>query len=181
MNKKLTTVLVIVILILGYAVLAWLLNLWPINHVSLDWETYRNEEYGFELKTPDQLNPLSPDVGNGWVEVSGKTYQTLQLNDSIYPAIRIIKDYNNVSVNPYADKSDAYSQRTISGTRWHVFYQPNGGMPRCDSATLQTLTSDGKNTIQISMLDEAHCPGDTKQMSSVVFLEKVLSTFKFIK
>ncbi len=139
---------------------------------------YTSSVYGFELESPNDLGTLDLNNYQGSVTVNGNTYQTIQLTNGISPSINIIKNWTNTAVEPYFPNINPQIS-SINGITWSIFYDPQGGVPRCDSASFETLTQDKKNTIFISYMDENHCPGDSQKKSSVLFLNQILSTFKF--
>ena len=140
---------------------------------TVNWKMYSDTKYGFELKTPKELKSsyYEGSTGNG--------QSTIQLVTGD-PIIKIMKNVTNLSKDPYGDASFvAEPQIVINGITWHVFYNSEGGKPRCDSAAFQTLMPNGKDVIYISTLDENNCPGNPQQASSVAYLKQVLSTFRF--
>lgn len=147
--------------------------------ITTNWKTFTNNTYGFELKSPNELISPNPEDSSGSVTVNGKTYQTIQLTNNITPAIKIIENWTNTSVEPYSPNISPQTS-SINGVTWSVFYDPQGGEPRCDSTSFETLTQDKKNTIFVSYMDENHCPGDPQKKSSVLFLNQILSTFTFL-
>ncbi|MEO8065325.1 MAG: hypothetical protein ABI643_00525 [Candidatus Doudnabacteria bacterium] len=155
----------------------------PVHHEKVDtmanWKTYTNDQYGFELKTPVELMPLDATTGTGSVTTAGKTYQTIQLINNIVPDIKIIKGYTDVATDPYGNPPSSIASKVINGVTWHIFYNPAGGAPGCDQASFQTITKDGLDLIDVSFMDEEHCPGDPKTMPSVAYINQILSTFKF--
>ncbi len=145
------------------------------SSVPADWKTYSNTQYGFEFKSPDQLNPLSV---NGSVNVKGKGYTTLQVVNGLNPSITIVKNWMDQNSDPYTLKVSS-SEESIGGITWDFFYDPAGGKPGCDMTVAQTKISTG--ILRVEIFDETHCPGDPKQQPSANLLKQILSTFKFTK
>lgn len=149
--------------------------------VPSDWKTYRNEQYGFELRAPEELQELSDNDRIRTVASStGKTYDAPSLtNGAQNPSIGIVKGWSDPSIDPFELKG-VHSRIAANGLTWDVFYNPEGGMAECDSAQFQVLMPNGKDILILSASDERVCPGDPKHSISVDFLKNVVSAFKFV-
>jgi hypothetical protein len=97
--------------------------------------------------------------------------------DIVTNVVNLSKDvYGNYS--PYATEPKVI----LNGITWYIFYSPEGGAKKCDSAKFQTFMPNRKDAISISALvDTNHCPGNPNQSSTVAKLKQILSTFKFTK
>ncbi|HTK03726.1 MAG TPA: hypothetical protein VL401_03105 [Alphaproteobacteria bacterium] len=146
---------------------------------TADWKTYTNNQLGFEFKSPNLLKPS--DI-SGSVTVSGKIYQTKQFTEEDSQAmsdtvVRAIYNWTRPEVDPYG--TSIFSQQTVNGNVWNVAYTENiPHDPGCFSASAQTLTSDKKNTIEITVYET--CPSDLTLKKSLNELNQILSTFKFL-
>jgi hypothetical protein len=65
MNRKLLLSIIVVVVLLAGGVFAWLQFMRPAGEVAqnVDWKTYRNEEWGFEIGYPGNLSPkVAPNI-----------------------------------------------------------------------------------------------------------------------
>ncbi|MFZ2226651.1 MAG: hypothetical protein WA064_04285 [Candidatus Moraniibacteriota bacterium] len=163
----------------------------PNNSIAVpeNWKAYTDSKFGFELRTPFVLksypdlddptyaNHLDGQIANG-EDFGISIYPYGQVTDgqarSSAPIIDLSKDAS-LRYSPYV----AEPQIMLGGITWRVFYSQHAQKGDCDGAAFQALTLDGKNVIYVDYIDRGHCPGNSKEAPSVVFLKQVLSTFKF--
>lgn len=145
---------------------------------TANWKTHANTKYGFEFKSPNQLEVVNID---GSVTFSGKTYQAKQLaaqNLISNVNVRIIFGWTNIAVDPYGIRT--FTKQTINDSLWYTAYTENvANEPGCFYASALILTADKKNTIELSVIEP--CPSNPQIKTSLNELGQILSTFKFIK
>ncbi len=135
---------------------------------TVGWKTYVNNQYGFSFKNPIQLEEINID---GSVTASNKTYLTKQLTTDV--VVRIIYGWTEEKINPFNTRG-TLSKQTINGIKWYLSFTKNVNEPDCYTNRSQTLTSDRKNTIEISIYK---CPSNDNDINE---LNLILWTFKFI-
>jgi len=65
MNKKLLLPIIIIVVLLAGGVFAWFQFMRPAEEAAqnADWQTYRNEEWGFEIRHPGNVRPeVAPNI-----------------------------------------------------------------------------------------------------------------------
>ncbi len=135
MQKKLLILAVVALVLIGGVVLVWqkknsqIVNQNEVKNtdakvVLRDWKTYRNEEFGFEVKLPRNFEeteqgfvPLNPPIGNPdglenniWFEVGekksefwknfyGKSVENVPNDDFLYPSEKKDRDFGAVEIS----------------------------------------------------------------------------------
>jgi hypothetical protein len=148
------------------------------NEISTDsWPSYRNEEYGFEFKSPLMLETSSTTL-KGTIAGLNQTYEGVQLTTAdLNPYVNVLKGWSDPMVHVFAS-GILPVERNIKGTVWHLFYNPQEGPGKCAGAAMQTLAPNSEDTIVLRAYDITRCPGPADSAPIVGFLELIASTFR---
>jgi hypothetical protein len=155
----------------------------PIDETA-NWQTYTNDQYGFEIKYPKKFFPEVPsnqDLNIGLL--------TLSFNENGYYPIwlyvggnenkKILDMINSTSTVGLEVKNN---KKTINGLEWNIVEEteiPVEGIGTAGSA-LKFYTLNGNRTYIIECLDcNSQIFGDIAEEKRLTF-DQMLSTFKFI-
>jgi len=175
-NSKIwVPIIIIIILIVGYTVLASQMNWWPLgnNPVAIsvsptpiqtlspsatpsstsDWKTYTDTKYGFQIKYPSTWEVLADSVSNNQFDFH---VQDKQVGGYEPPRLQIssIKDTRNNAPQPIESKTFPESNTNSNGENYIFF------------------NLDGKTVY-------ANCLYPSNYQNLISFCNQILSTLKF--
>ena len=135
------------------------------------WQTYRNEEYGFEFKYPNFLQQEQISTN--------RVFFSFEIGGSINIEIRAEK-FNPENIRDYVANSPEMvlikntTAVKLNNKNWYSY---ESGEEGCGGPIYHTALKE--NTLIVSFFG---CEGrDLYNITDSVFIEKVLSTFKFIE
>jgi len=133
-----------------------------------DWQTYRNEEYGFEIKYPKDFTEQKVE--------SEETLLSITKDDSYYFGISVRKKYNINQITSSIKEAKEVMVEDHSG--YEYFYVEGAG------ASEVLLIQVGQDALNISLdyIDDKRFPNaeDKKDYVQSIF-NQMLSTFRFIE
>lgn len=157
-------------------------TLTPIVDKIADWQTYKNDQLGFEFKYPSFFHEAS----DGYLPNS-KIILTLSTdidynrdNGEGDITIGVSQEKLNLEniISPYENKIEKKDLKNIiiDGKQSYFYFDDSG--QACGGSI--ALIPDNNQTFQISFMDCQVPPGATYNLAES-YMNQILSTFKFIK
>ncbi|MDP2932970.1 MAG: hypothetical protein Q8N81_02460 [bacterium] len=136
-----------------------------------DWDTYRNEEFGFEFKYPDFFQQNNAINNKSYFISENSGYIYLEIGNEKFDPSNI-KDYLESSPEPIPIKNAVAGK--FNGRDWYSY---DGGQEGCTAYVYQTGLKD--ETLILSFYDCGE--RGALKVTDADFIKKILLTFKFIE
>ena len=150
-----------------------------------DWQTYRNEEFGFEVKYPSYVSGINgygkellDEKSRIQLTFSGFDFGDLDINHT-YNCRLFIRDKNSINANSIINRLEKYD--------WENHFVPK----EIDGSNVKMIQKDGYGTIgyyfvNVYFVDDNYLynfeiSGEKYNKDTIDYFEKILSTFKFIE
>ncbi len=150
-----------------------------------DWQTYRNEEFGFEVKYPSYVSGINgygkellDEKSRIQLTFSGFDFGDLDINHT-YNCRLFIRDKNSINANSIINRLEKYD--------WENHFVPK----EIDGSNVKMIQKDGYGTIgyyfvNVYFVDDNYLynfeiSGEKYKKDTIDDFEKILSTFKFIE
>jgi len=183
-NLKYILIVVILAIIVGGGILSYQYWWLPKHEIKLpeitikdettDWQTYRNEEYGFEFKYPKEFSFI--DSGQRAVNNDLGYYELGYLNQKDggnLPIFIKLEQLNPNNIRGIYGKKDINDLNivTVDGSKSYVYTEGDAG---CEGDSINI--PNGENTI---ILQFNNCEGQINYIREDLE-NQIISTFKFI-
>ncbi len=178
MNKKIPTPLAILIILLAIAAIIGV-TLWfcpeketvPSPDEIVDWQIYRNEEYGFEVKYPLDYTEQKVEFDTNLLNIMKEDYSS-----SYYFQIDVRKNYN---INQITSTIEEAKEINIEGhLGYEYFYIEGAGV---SEVVLIQIGQDALN-ISFDYICGQNCATVDHRKSYVRdILNQILSTFRLLE